>query len=351
MYRGECRFAESFTKRFCGLAQSQGDAADLMAGDRMMGILFHYLGDQVSARGHIEHVLRYFDTPSIPAHAIGFVVDERVVGQSYLARILWLQGCPEQAIDAATKATEIARSIRHDVSLCYSLAAAVGPVALWEGDLSRAQRTIAMLLDRSSRDSLRTWNAWGLSLKGVLLIEKSMVIEGLQLLGPAIKDLRDVGNGLQDTSFLGEFAKGLGRAGKISEGLDAINEALDLSEKTEERWYTAELLGIKGDLLLLQGKDGTVAQAEDQFERALNLARSQGALSFELRSAMRLFGLKRKQNGGDDASALLKSVYDRFSEGFGTADLKKTKALLDQRETIASLKNANSRRMHRTLLP
>jgi len=49
-----------------------------------------------------------------------------------------------------------------------------------------------------------------------------------------------------------------------------------------------------------------------------------------------------KQNGGDGASALLKSVYDRFSEGSGTADLKKAKALLDQRETIASLKNANS---------
>jgi predicted ATPase len=117
---------------------------------------------------------------------------------------------------------------------------------------------------------------------------------------------------------------------------------LDLSEKNEERWYSAELLGIKGDLLLLQSKDGARAQAEDQYESALKLARSQGALSFELRSAMRLFCLERDTAGGASASARLKLVYDRFSEGFGTADLKEAKALLDKREAIAPFKNANS---------
>ncbi len=340
--RGDCRIAESFAKRFCDLTLYHGDAADLLAGDRMMGILFHHLGDQSSARRHIERVLGYFNTPAIPAHAIGFVANERVVGQSALARILWLQGYPEQAIDAAARGTEIARSIHHEVSLCYSLAAALCPVALWVGNLSQAERAIAMLVGISSRRSLRAWNAWGRYLKGALLIEDSKVIEGLQFLGPAIKELRDTGDELQYTSFLGEFAKGLGRAGKTSEGLDAINEALDLSEKNEERWYSAELLGLKGDLQLLQSKDGARAQAEDQYESALKLARSQGALSFELRSAMRLFCLERDTAGGASASARLKLVYDRFSEGFGTADLKEAKALLDKREAIAPFKNANS---------
>src|SRR5205814_8715160 len=101
------------------------------------------------------------------------------------------------------------------------------------------------------------------------------------------------------------------------------------SERSEERWATAEMLRIKGELLQLQGAPGAAAAAEGYFQRALDWARRQGALSWELRAATSLARLLRDQARSDEARELWAPVYDRFIEGFDTADLKAAKALLD----------------------
>ncbi len=124
-------------------------------------------------------------------------------------------------------------------------------------------------------------------------------------------------------------AETLGHAGQIADGLTAIEEVIDHSERSEERWLTAELLRVKGELLLLQGGPTAAAAAEDLFRQALDLARGQGALSWELRAATSLAGLLRDQGRSADAKTLLQPVYDRFTEGFDTADLQKAKLLLD----------------------
>jgi predicted ATPase len=121
----------------------------------------------------------------------------------------------------------------------------------------------------------------------------------------------------------------LGRAGRIGDGLVLVEEAIDHAERTEERWASAELLRVKGELLLLQGGSSAAATAEDHFRQALDWARRQGALSWELRAATSLAQLLRDQGHAADALALLQPVYDRFSEGFDTTDLKAAKALLD----------------------
>jgi predicted ATPase len=92
----------------------------------------------------------------------------------------------------------------------------------------------------------------------------------------------------------------------------------------------AELLRIKGDLLVRQGAEGAATAAETHFQEALNWARTQGALSWELRAAISLGRLLRELGRPDDAVAILQPVYDRFTEGFDTADLKSARALLDE---------------------
>jgi predicted ATPase len=121
----------------------------------------------------------------------------------------------------------------------------------------------------------------------------------------------------------------LGRAGQIADGLAAIEEAIVRSEATEERWVVAELLRVKGELFLLQGAPGAAAAAEGHFRQALDWARRQGALSWELRAATSLARLLSDQGRSADAAARLRPVYERFTEGFDTADLKAAKALLD----------------------
>jgi predicted ATPase len=126
------------------------------------------------------------------------------------------------------------------------------------------------------------------------------------------------------------MAEALGRAGQNAEGLAAIEEAISRSERTEERWAMAELVRVKGELLLLQDAPGAAAAAEDHFRQALDWARRQGALSWELRAATSLTRLLRNQGRPADAVACLQPVYDRFTEGFGTADLVTAKQLLGE---------------------
>jgi predicted ATPase len=126
------------------------------------------------------------------------------------------------------------------------------------------------------------------------------------------------------------MAEAWGRAGQIADGLAAIEEAIVRSERSEERWVTAELLRIKGELLLLQGAPGAASAAEDHFRQALDWAHRQGALSWELRAATSLARLWRDQHRVTEARALLGPVYGRFTEGFATADLREARSLLEQ---------------------
>ena len=133
------------------------------------------------------------------------------------------------------------------------------------------------------------------------------------------------------------MAEALGHVGQIADGLTAITEAMEQSAHPHQFRLMAELLRIKGELLLMQNTQDAAAAAEDHFRQALDWARRQGALSLELRAATSLARLLRDQGCSADAAALLQPVYDRFTEGFDTADLKAAKALLDALSELAGL--------------
>jgi predicted ATPase len=125
----------------------------------------------------------------------------------------------------------------------------------------------------------------------------------------------------------------LGRAGHIADGLAAIDEALSRAEPTEGRYTMAELMRVKSELLLMQGAPGAAAAAEEHFRQALAEARQQGALSWELRAATSLARWLRDQSRPAEAREALRPVYDRFTEGFDTADLVAAKGLLQELRT------------------
>jgi predicted ATPase len=109
-----------------------------------------------------------------------------------------------------------------------------------------------------------------------------------------------------------------------------VEETLARCEARDERWYVAELLRIKGELLVLPGAPSAAATSEDLFRQALDVARQQGALSWELRAATSLAQLWRNQQQVAEARRLLGSIYERFTEGFATADLQAARSLLEQ---------------------
>jgi predicted ATPase len=322
------RVALALAERFCTLAANRPDPNDRLIAERMIGVSQHYLGDLPSARRHLERMLTRYVPPVQKSHIIRFQTDQRMAARLYLARILWMQGFPDQAMRAAHSSVEDARAANHAISLCFALALAACPIALLVGDRAAAEHYTGTLLDHSSRYALVHCRAFSRSYQGVLGINRGDVATGLPLLRAGLDELGEAKFAVvRLITFV--MAEALGHAGQISEGLAVVEEAIAQSKDTEERSLLAGLLRIKGELLLLQGALGAGAVAEDHFRQALGWARRQGALSWELRAATSLARLLRDQGRSADALALLQPIYDRFTEGFDTADLKAAKALLD----------------------
>jgi predicted ATPase len=123
--------------------------------------------------------------------------------------------------------------------------------------------------------------------------------------------------------------------GRIAEALSAVEAGI---ERSEADWLIPELLRLKGEVFKLQSPSAVVKKAEDLFRQALEMARRQDALSWELRAATSLARLLRDQGRSAAAIACLQPVYDRFTEGFGTADLVAAKQFLESGAKLAKRK-------------
>jgi predicted ATPase/DNA-binding winged helix-turn-helix (wHTH) protein len=321
--------AMRLAERLTLLASSSADPVALQIGERTMGFALHFLGDQANARRHIERMFTGYVPALHDRPIIRFQFDPWITARMRLAVILWLQGYPDQATRTVESSIKDALSINHAVTLCNAFAQGACPIALLTGDLETAERSVTILLDRAERSGLCFWHADARCFEGVLLIRRGDVARGLDILRNALDEFSSVTSHTRYDVFLGELAEALGRLGDVPRGLAALDRALDRTERTEGRWYVAELLRIKGELLLLEGTPGAVAAAEGHFRQALDWARRQGALSWELRAATSLARLLSDQGRSADATGFLQPVYDRFTEGFDTADLKAAKALLD----------------------
>jgi len=328
--RGELHSALTLAERFSELAARRANATDISVGDRMIGYTLHLMGDQTRARQHIERMLSRYEVPVIGAHIIRYVFDQRATAQCFLARILWLQGFPDQAVRSVNGIVDGAEAGNDVLSLCQVLVQAACPVAFFVGDLAAARRYVTLLLEHSERQALVFWQAYGRCFQGLLSIKSDDLIGGLAVLGAALERLRDIQFGVYYGVFLGEFADALGRVGRAKEGLAAIDEALARAERNDELWYLAELLRIKGELLLRQGGPDGPRDAEAFFLKSLDWARRQQTPAWELRTSMSLGNLRQIQNRPDDARNLVRSSYARFKEGFETADLQVARQLLEK---------------------
>jgi predicted ATPase/DNA-binding winged helix-turn-helix (wHTH) protein len=323
---GRYRAALTLAERFCSYAAKTTDPADGPLGDLQVGLVQVALGNLEGARRHIERMLdRYVARRS---HICRFHYDQRMVAQTYHSRILWLQGFADQAMRGVECLVVEARASNHPLSLANALLQSA-LVALLVGDLALTERYVKALLELSAKHALELWGLVGRCFGSVLLIKRGDIGAGLELMRVAFASVPHNAFSLLFTPLRAEMAGALGRDGKATEALSIIDEALARSERIEERWCVAELLRIKGELVLRDGAPQATTAAEEHFLQSLDWARRQGALSWELRTSTSLARLQQDQGRIAEARSLLQSVYDRFSEGFETADLKTAKAYLD----------------------
>jgi predicted ATPase len=203
------------------------------------------------------------------------------------------------------------------------------------GDFATADREIARLIEVAKGLNAHVWETVGRFLQGQLLVERGEFLQGLLVLRDAFETCGRTGWRLSYAEFKSSLALALARTGRLDEAFIAIDGAMaaDRQGADGRGWYSPELLRIKGELLLQQAADLSAPAAEDCFNQAAQMAREQGALFWELRIALSVARLRESQGRHNEARALLVPVYDRFTEGFATADLKAARTLLESLPT------------------
>ncbi len=317
---GDFRGAAAIAEQNVAVAKRTDDPMALMMADWMLGVSHHLLGDQASAWKHCETALKQAPIQNSSLIRPGY--NQRIRALLTLARALWLGGYANRAVTVATQALDQATALDHPVSLCLCGIYRV-TLFLWTGEWSEADSIIDRLIGYAEKYSLRCHHAICLGLKGEISLRQDDTEAGVRLLNASLDALEAVQHQTMTPVFTSDLAIGWARAGRPDEADAAINKAMAF----DPHFYLPEIMRIKGELL---ASGPHVSEAESWFSRSLDLAREQSALAWELRAATSLAYLWARHGRSDEAQRLLRAVYDRFSEGFDTLDLRAAKRLLDE---------------------
>ncbi|MET3596210.1 MULTISPECIES: hypothetical protein [Mesorhizobium] len=230
-------------------------------------------------------------------------------------------------MERALLTVEDAEVLNHPLTLSIALVWAIS-VFLWVGDLARAEEHIDRLFSRAEFHSLGPYLALGRGFKGELAIRRGNASSGVESLRSCLAELHAAPYELLTTPLNISFVQGLAATGRSAEALSLIEETIQQVETSGDLCYMAELLRVKGNLVLAAPQAGTDEEAELCFRRSLELSDRQGARAWELRSAIDLAFLLAARGRHDAAQALLQPIFARFGEGLETADLQSAARLL-----------------------
>ena len=325
LVRGAIPTARDFGEQLLHQAERQQDPALLIGARHALGQALFWLGDLAGARAQVEQGIALYD----PEHHLFANWPGGHPGEQcylYDAFTLWMLGHPEQAMRRGEEALALVKGLSNPLSVASAFAfVALIHVLRREPRAALQRAEAAMEIGSEQRNAF--YLELGRVVRGWALAMQNQGQEGIAELQDGAAAFQDTGARLFLPYLFALQAETLGRAGRNDEGLAAASEALTLVNDTEQRCWEAELHRIKGNLSLGASPDDT--EAEICYHQALEVARRQQAKSWELRAATSLAGLWRDQGKPEAARELLAPIYDWFTEGFETADLKEAKALID----------------------
>jgi class 3 adenylate cyclase/predicted ATPase len=323
---GEFDLARRLDEDLLRLSRQRNDAAGLVLGHLSTGINLMFVGMFALSRSHLEEALALYDPISQRSLVRQAGVHPHIFSQAYLGNVLFYLGFPDQALAKSNAIISEARRLAHPPSLAGSLAIGVRLLSL-VGDDAALEEGVNQLIAVATEQGFPHWRAQGAIYRGWLKVKNGDTTEGMTLLQGGLTAYRAGGAELFVPHYFALLAAACEIAGRVEDSLTLLGDALDIVERTGERWFATELNRQKGQLLLRQG---CFDAAEELYRKALSIAEEQEAKLLELRAAMSLARLCRKQNRPTEARELLAPVYSWFTEGFDTTNLKEAKTLLDE---------------------
>jgi tetratricopeptide (TPR) repeat protein len=322
--RGDLRSSLECARRCRAIAETSDDLTVKALAHAMLGRTLQVTGDLAGSRAELESLMRILSQSHRGPILLSY--DPHYHSYIALARTLWLQGNPTQALEFARQGVEASEAMGHPAALALVLAGAAS-IFLLAGDLDAAQYHTDLSLSHAEANALGPLVAVGEGRKAELAILRGNAKAGVKDLQTTLERLHAARHEVLTTEFNIALAQGLAAIGRPDESEALIDESIRQVEVSGEMFYMPELLRVKGGLLLSM-REPDLREVEICFNESLELSQRQGARGWELRTAMDLAKLLADQGQIENGRKLLQSVYAGFSEGFETADLKAAEELL-----------------------
>jgi class 3 adenylate cyclase/tetratricopeptide (TPR) repeat protein len=308
------------------LAASQTTTPPFVMGHRLLGGTLFMTGELSAARVHLEKALSYYeqDTSPYARLRVVHVQDYKTSALCYLALTLTMLGYLDRGLEAARNGLNHSRLLGDphviNYSLCYLAA-----VHHFRRDSRATLRCATESLQLAREQGFATWIGISQMIAGEAMVNTGNAQAGLAEIGSGMQAHKRMEATAYQPFGISLLAKGLLGANRCDEALDASSQALNIVEKTGERFYLAELWRLKGEILAQARR---LAEAEAALEQAIDVARQQNARLFELRSVVTLCSLLDEPRRGRVMRDALQPLYAWFAEGADTADLRDARMLL-----------------------
>jgi tetratricopeptide (TPR) repeat protein len=311
------------------LAEGSPEGRELLAEAHWLpGCTAFYQGDFTTALEHFRQGLELYDSARARANSLRTGQNVGVLYHSHIAVALWELGFPDQALARAEETIRFARDLGHPFSFAMALY-----YRRRVYQCCRLEDRVASYIDEEyehcQRHGFGFWGAHAALARGGLLARQGELDQARALIAPAVRALDASGCKCSLTHPYSFLAECFLRAGRVDDALAWLGCGFDLAENHDERCLESELLRLKGEALLASA-GGDSAEAEACLVRAAEVAKLQRAKSRQLRAAVSLARLWRRQGRSGEARQALAETLAGLTEGFGTADAVEARALLDE---------------------
>ena len=338
LLRGELQAGQTVAQEF--LEQVQRTEMASLAAEAHLGLgtpLFH-LGELSAARPHLEQSLMLYN-PHLPQPKIFLTgQDPRASSLAHLAVLLWILGYPDQAQERSRQALTLAQETGFSFGRALTLnLAAILHVCCRDFQTVTHQAEAALTFAQEC--GFVHLVTMGIVLQGWALVMQGKNEEGITRIQSGLQRQQAAGIGIGEVSYQMLLVDAYITMGQVESARQALTDAFASGAKTGERTFEPELYRLQGRLALqkfqapsskpqVSPTPQAEIEAEASFQQAIACARRQNAKSLELRAVMELSRLWRQQERHREAYEMLANVYNWFTEGFDTADLREAQSLL-----------------------
>jgi len=334
MVSGRHSAALEISHEFVELARAAGDIS-LMVATRAVGLSSNCVGQLALAErccSEAEVLANtLFDRIEHRDALFTYGTDPEVSSLAYGALPTWLLGYPDRALKRSEKAIALANESAHPHTLAYALAMGAS-LQMLNGDPLASQKRAEAMIALTTEVDIPFWRAWALTPLGWALAQQGRIEDGMKCIRDSLDLCRATGALMGLPTSLTVLAELQRKAGQLEEARESLDQALKVTEETEEIYWAPETYRIKGEVMLTDCGDSKAAEAN--FHEAMRIARQQRSRMFELRAAISLGRFWLEHDKAGEAYELLAPIYSQFTEGFDSPDLLSAKELISKAVTV-----------------